>query len=372
MRGVGGLKPVSKGEIPVMVRDMASFGLTAVWYPKYRIASAAAYLVSQDLCKTWLDKHVPQATTLTEAANEWQAILTTNMDVLTNPEGQQPLRSQIASELNRLTSNEQLQKAVGAFSTVGTFQQKFNQGGQYVELIKVQVPYCEEAFRNAIEAALNNRLAAIDFEGTRGLADVRALFEALDREIEKTIQTLPNRLPTLELRFDWTPLQQSEGNLWTKLLGLHAQAVEESKETLIQEYHQMILGSRDSAYQKMRNFHLRAILQKLRAELGFGVQPTTANGPNSPRTIKQRLDQIESNLNTCTRTFQNSYEAAISARNSASVKIVTDNPKNEIEIDAGALSARIADMNTFTTLLGQETMSAFLVKGAETITIHMS
>ncbi len=370
--GVWGLKPVIKGEIPLMVKYMASFGLTAVWYPKYRIASASACLVSQGLCKVLLGKHVPQATILTEAANQWQTILRPNMDILTNPKGQPPLRSRIESELNLVTSGTQLQKTMETSSTQDAFRQKFDQGGEYSELIKIQVPDCEDAFRNAIEEALNNRLAAIDFQGESGLGDVQAFFEALDKEIEKTIQSLPDRLPPLDLKLDWTPIRRAENNLWTKLIGLREQAIDECRKELIKKYRAVILGDKEAAYQKVRNFFLRPVLQRVRAELGFGVQPPDADAPNSARTIKQRLDQMVSNLNTCVKTFQNNYETASNLRNSASVKIVTDNPQNKIEIDAEALRAEIANMDTLSTLLCQKTMGAFLAEGHEAITLRMT
>ena len=58
----GTLKKVPTGQIATMMKVMASFGLTAVWYPKYRIASASASLISNKLCDNWSTAHTPQAT----------------------------------------------------------------------------------------------------------------------------------------------------------------------------------------------------------------------------------------------------------------------------------------------------------------------
>ena len=370
--GVWGLKPVSIGEIPLMVKHMASFGLTAVWYPKYRIASASASIVSKKLCQVLSGKHVAPATISTEAANEWKTILRSNMDILVTPEGQQSLRSRIESELNRFTSSAGLQKTVNASSTQDVFRKKFDEGGEYAELIKIQIPECEEAYRNAVEEVLNNRLGAIDFKGERGLGDVQAFFEALDKEIEQTIQQLPDRMPTVELELDWTPIERSEKNLWTKLIGLQKQAVAERRTEFIDNFRMRILGNKESAYQKVRNFYLRPVLQKIRAQLGYGMQPSNTDSPNPAGTIQQRLDRMASNLNTCVQTFQNNYESAISLRNSAAVKIVTDNPQNRIEIDAEALSHEVANMVNLGTLLGDQSMSQFLAESHETITIRMT
>ena len=376
--GVWGLKPVNKGEIPLMVKHMATFGLTAVWYPKYRIASASASIVSKKLCKVLSGKYVAPATISTEAANEWQTILSSNMDILVTPEGQQSLRSRIESELNRFTSSARLQKPVSTSSTQDVFRKKFDEGGEYAELIKTQIPECEEAYHNAVEDVLNNRLGAIDFigaidfKGERGLGDVQAFFEKLDEKIEQTIQQLPDRMPTVELELDWTPIERSEKNLWTKLIGLQKQAVAERRTEFIDNFRMRIIGDKESAYQKMRNFYLRTVLQKIRAQLGYSVQPLHTDSSNPTETIKQRLARMASNLNTCAQTFQNNYESAISLRNSAAVKIVTDNPQNKIEIDAGALSHKVANMVDLGILLDGQLMSQFLTESHEAITIRMT
>ena len=364
--GVWGLKdPAIKGDISFMVKFMASFGLTAVWYPKYRIATAAASLVSQGLISNLLGKYVPQATVLANAAKEWQSIFSSNMDKLTQPEGQRPLISRIESELNSVISSRQTSRQTA-------FSDKFNHGGEYYELITIQMPECEKAYRNAIENVLNNKLGVIDFQSEIGLEDVIAFFEALDEEIEKSIQLLPDRLLPFNLRLDLTPIKSIRNSLWTKLLGLQKSAVEESQRELIDGYRKAILGDRESAYQKMRNFFLRQVLENIRRELGFGVQPNNADEVNSAGTIKQRLENIQSSLNACIQTFQNDYESAISLRDYASVKIVADNPQNKIEIDAKALSAEILKMNTLPLLRGKQSMSAFLAQGHEGIMTQMT
>ena len=70
----------------VMSRSLASFGLTAVWYPKYRIASASAALVSQRLCEKWIEANSPEVHIVNNAREEWENILLENIETLTNPE----------------------------------------------------------------------------------------------------------------------------------------------------------------------------------------------------------------------------------------------------------------------------------------------
>ena len=129
-----------------MIRYMASFGLTAVWYPKYRIATAAACLISNKLCDDWLTSHMPQATTVKNAETEWNQILKENIDTLTNPDGQAPIKSRIETQLtlakqqwgNKNISSYQLSQNMEGFPTGESFREKFEQGGEYVELMKMQ------------------------------------------------------------------------------------------------------------------------------------------------------------------------------------------------------------------------------------------
>ena len=173
----GALKLVKQGEISTMIRYMASFGLTAVWYPKYRIASAAACSISNKLCEKWLKSHVPQAVTVKDAETEWDNILSANMDTLISPEGQPSITGQIDALLanarrqwlNTEISSDRLSQSMENFPSDDSFRQKFEQGGGYVELMNMQASECQNAFRDAIEQTLTNQLGSIDFEGTRGL-----------------------------------------------------------------------------------------------------------------------------------------------------------------------------------------------------------
>ena len=377
--GYGDLEEVEAGDIPIMVRCLASFGLTAVWYPKYRIASASACIISKKLCQNWLTMHTSKAETLNDAKKEWDAILKTNLNILTNPEGQQPLKSRIDRLLtdakikfNSATSAT-LKNMIDRYPEGKTFKEKFDKGGEYFELIEMQVLECQKAFHNTIEQTLHNQLAKIDFEGTYGLGDVQAFFEALDKEIEKIIAECPALVPSLDLnKLDFAPMYRSENNTWTKLVGLQDQSIEAHRKALIGKYCELISGDRTSIYASVRNHFLRSVLQEVRAELGFGIQPMDTNGPNRTRTIKQRLDQIEANLNGCLKKFTEDYKIAIHPPRSECVKIVTNNAQNQIDADASEVSYQVFQMNVGGELLHGETMGKFLASESEDITLRMT
>ena len=376
----GTLKPVREGEIRTMIRYMASFGLTAVWYPKYRIASAAACSIGNKLCDNWLGSHIPQATTVRDAETVWNQILNANIDTLTSPEGQPPIKSRIDTHLanarkqwlNTEISSDQLSQNMEEFPVKDSFRKKFEQDGEYVELMNMQVPECKKAFNEAIEQTLNNQLGSIDFEGTRGLGDVKMFFETLDKRIENSIQNCPDRMPTLNLgKLDFSPMERADNNLWLKLIFLGDDSVKAHRDNMVKGYCNLIIGSPTSFYESVRNHCIKPILQEIRTELGFGVTPMD-EGELNRRTIKQRLDQIEANLNNCIQEFKNQYNEAINPSRSECVKIVANNSENRIDVDAATLSHQISQSDDGIELLGGKSMATFLAKEQTDIIAQMT
>ena len=377
----GTLKPVRQGEIRTMIRYMASFGLTAVWYPKYRIASAAACSISDKLCENWLGSHIPQATTVRDAEAEWNQILSANIDTLTSPEGQAPINGRIDTHLanarqtwlNAEISANELSQNIENFPVGDSFRKKFEQGGEYVELMNMQAAECRKAFRDAIEQTLNNQLGSIDFGGTRGLADVKEFFETLDKSIENSIQHCPDRMPTLNLdRLDFSAMEGADDNLWLKLIFLRDDSVQAHRRNMVEQYCNLISARGTGFYESVRNHFLRPILQEIREELGFDVIPTDEGEPNRRRTIKERLDRIEGNLNRCIQEFKNEYNEAINPPRSECVKIVANNVENQIDTDALTLSHQISQSDEGIALLSGESMASFLSREREDIAARLT
>ena len=376
----GTLKQVPTGEIATMMKAMASFGLTAVWYPKYRIASASAALISRKLCANWITAPTPKATIVNMAKQEWNTILNQNIEILTSPDGQSSIRNRIASHLGQARqqwsrpeiSADLLRRNMPAFPTSEPFRDKFAPGGEYAELMKMQVSECKKGFHNAIEQVLNNQLARVNFEGTYGLGDVQAFFEAFDSEIKNIIGKCPAQMPTLDLRtLDFNSMLSAESNRWTKFIGLQSQSAAAHRNALIDKYCALISESPESIYVTLRNHFLGPVLQAVREELGFGAKPMNT-GPIRQQTVKQRLDEISENLKGCVLEFTEDYEDAINPRTSECVRIVTNNPENRIDTDAEHLSYQIALTDRGVALLDGKTMSEFLSGNQSDITAQMT
>ena len=363
----GSLKPVQKGGISTMARYMASFGLTAVWYPKYRIATAAGCLRSKELCDNWLKSHISQATTIKDAGTEWQRILRENIDSLTSPDADQPIKSRIGAHLKRAkqqwlntdNSPDQLKQKMEAFPIKDSFKEKFEPGGEYFQLMKMQTPVCKKAFDEAISKVRDRLLEQIDFGGKYGLEDVRVFFEAFEKEIDKTIQDCPGQMPSLDIinSLDFDPMIKAYNNPWLKMFFLHKKRVAEHRSELVNQYCNLIDGKRTSFYVLVRNHLLRSILQEIRDE--------------HRAIIKRQLDQITGNLRNCEQQLDEKYEHAIDPPISECVKIVANNPDNRIDTDAIALGREITNVDDGIKLLSGESMAKFLAKEQDEIANRM-
>lgn len=384
LNGYGTLKVVETGKTTVMMRNMASFGLTAVWYPKYRIASATAALVGQKVCENWRETHIPEATIEEDAKAAWRDIYDGNIDTLTNPDGLLSLKNRIdehlrklkQARLNKNISGAQLNNVLDKFpdddAQDNTFKMKFAEGGQYHDLMKMQEPVCQKAFRDAIDNIFHNQLGIIDFQGKRGIKDVRMFFNKLDDEIEKEIKECPLQLPSLSLdKMDFGQLDRASKSFWLWSLWLDEESVKSHQGHIIDDYCDLIIGSDESIYEKVRKFLLRPILEHIRAELGFGVPPKDTDAPNRRKTYNERISEIEKNLNQCIDQLKIHYEDAIKPKKSICVKIVTNNDKNSIDEDARALSHQIINDGPADGLLDGLTMAAFLQKDHQEIIDRM-
>ncbi len=372
--GYGSLKVGKNNNNTVMSRSLASFGLTAVWYPKYRVASAAASLVSQELCEQWLAVNIPEINIVNDAKQEWQNILGKNIQILANPKGLQPLKGQIDKLLDEASAKFQsatadtLRSVMRNYPDGETFKEKFEGGGEYFKLLEMQEPECRKMFQNAIENVFKTQLDKIRINNSYGIGDAQVFFQNLDKEIEKTIGECPTLAPSLDLnQLDFDAMSRSESNRWTKLLGLHDQSIESHRRELIEKYRALISEGPRSIYVSLRNYFLRSILQDIREELGYGAIP-----PDARQTIKQRLDRIAANLRECIVSFKDDYVEAVELRRAECVMIVTNNDDNEINTDAENLSHLIVTADGMTPLLNNETMAQFLEKDQDDIVNRMT
>ena len=345
--GYGKLKEVPAGEIRTMVRCLASFGLTAVWYPKYRIASAAACFASKALCTNLKAKHTSDEEIRADVINEWNNIRV-NIELLTSPqvEGRPSLKAEIDTDLNNLknevlnrkVSAQNLQRMLNSYpeGDAGSYVNRFSNNGIYSAWIKGKVDNCKAAIRTAIDETLHNRLSRVcDSSNSYGINDVYHFFQELDQRIMDTQDKIENKLPSLNLdKLNFEPMRRAERNPWTKAVGKREEAVSSYRQSLLDQYYQLILGDGIGIYQRMRYYFFRQVLEDVRAILGFESGAET-------NTVRQQLNEIQSNLDLCLKILNKEYNSEIQSPGYVCVKIVANNKENSIQIDADNLGNQI-------------------------------
>lgn len=367
--GYGELKPVPTGEIPTMVKCLASFGLTAVWYPKFRIASAAACYSSMELCKNLKGGHTSDEKIKANAINEWNK-LRVNVEILTSPqvEGRLSLKAEIESDLNNLESevlnqklsSQVLERKLSLYPNgdAGSYGNRFSDSGTYYAWMDGKVNRCKEAFKIAIDNALLDQLSKVyDSPNSYGINDVQHFFQELDEIIKATQDRIKNELPTLNLaKLNFHSMKRAEDNPWIKRLGKgkREEAVNSHRKNLTSEYRQLILGDGIGIYHKIRYFFLRQVLDDVREILGYERSSATT-------TVKQQLDDIQSNLDNCLETLNEEYNENIRTPGYECVKIVANNKDNSIQIDADNLGNQI---------VGNSINDDMRKDGSKTITKH--
>ena len=344
--GYGELQEVPTGEIPTMVRCLSSFGLTAVWYPKYRIANAAACFASKALCTNLKNKHTANEEIKAAVINEWNK-RRANVDILTGPqvEGRQALKDEIMADLNnlrndvlnRMLSSDGMQKIVNSYppGDAGSYVNRFSESGIYSQWIKGKVDNCKAAFRAAIDETLHNLLSRVcDSADSYGVDDIYHFFKELDQRIKDTQDKIVNEFPSLNLGIlNFEPMRRAERNPWTHAVGKRDEAVNSFRQSLFEQYYQLILGDAGIC-QKIRNYFFRQVLDDVRAKLGF-------EGGAETNTVEQQLDGIQSNLDDCIETLNETYNTEIQQPGYVCVKIVANNEENSIKIDADNLGENI-------------------------------
>ena len=357
LNGFRALKSVVQGEIPEMIRGFASFGLTAVWYPKYRVSTASACLIGKSICKEWLDQRQDLSENQAAAKTVWDNILREHIDGLSTSPGHgsiqqemNKLLSEANSQFRNATTSNVLKEMVDRFPEREAFSSKFSVRGSFHNFMQERAPICQQTFLESIRDCLQTQLDKIGFGNNYGLIDIQQFFQSMDSEIGRVEELCPQRLPELD-SLNFSQLYSAENNLWIKMVGLRDQLVSEHKMRLIGEYEESI----KKVFKDLRNYFLRPILAELREEIGFTSTPTDGRV-----TVKIQLERISERLMQVQDQLDETYGLSVTPPKQINVEIIADNQQNDISLDANRLSQEIAVAETAQRLLDQRQMSIFL------------
>ena len=363
------LKPVPRGEPSRMVRFMAGTGLAAFWYPKYRIATAAACDVAGQMFDRWLAANTDPAPEEARAGQEWDALLTASMTTATTSTDGRSLTSRLDQEMEEarhqfraIDDSDALERAISAYPRAGeAYRALFAPGGDYYDLMQLQQAPLQAVMTARLDELVNGQLNRLDVTDSSSFGDLAIFFEFLDRHMEASIARCPATEPAVDLRVDCGPMKQAETNSLLWLAAKREAAVLVHRDALVDRYAQRV----QQAFRDLRNWFIRPLLVELRASLGFG-------GPNARQadTVYARIEQIRGRVRAARGTFAEEYARETRPHAQLNVRIVTNSGRGDIDQDARELSASIRPADVRSTLVGERSMHDFLLGDKERLVAH--
>ena len=197
--------------------SLATCGIAAVWYPKYRIAESAAYRYSVDnILKEWKGEPAnPDDSSIIgeEAKKVWRNILDTKKGILIS----RGLRGTLYDRVKKgFIDNETALLALSPDDLkrqLNTQLKELNEGASYdKEINRLER---KEDFKSDLENELDETISGI-LNRMKNVSYCHNFLEKLDDEIEKEIERLPKEYPQRNFSLSEAILDVDE---WCKFVG---------------------------------------------------------------------------------------------------------------------------------------------------------
>ncbi|HAV43462.1 TPA: hypothetical protein DCX15_05550 [bacterium] len=328
---------------------LASCGISAIWYPKYRITLAVACEIAEKMLEKWqgAPDALDQISIQEEARQTWERILDENMAFLTKRPGGS-IEGGIKEEFDKqkpklLTmSMRRILEEIGIEGMVAGFKE----GGECDEIVSSQLAAFKKNCMNALREAVIQRINRV-----QNLSDVDRFLEILDQQIDKTVTELPTRYPVITPLFLDELEAKARVDIWS-ILSLRGKEVSKEKRQRVFNDCQRYLTS---ILKHLRGFRARSTLFELREVLGVGVAPS-AEAAITTRTLKQEIREMLIKLREAVDKLREEGEEAIKGiPRQEGVEIIANNEHNDVEEDVRVLKGRLtgADARRWKDLLIQ-------------------
>lgn len=333
------------------IRAFSSFGLAAIWYPRYRIAKAITYALGQDVAQFWLgapDNNLKKVEEDVDA--DWTKMLTDSKGRFMGTVHDDQGGANIPEALTRLFEERQgefvsldepsLRDFILAFpSPDTTLTDMFsNPDGDYFRQIALTKPKAVSTMRDGVTARVSEFLA------THTLVQTKHYLERLVIEADNTIQRLPESLTTFApLSADGDLLafaQQVFHDLPTTLLARRAKAREEYKKHVWDTLHDLALAHAEG----IRDYFLREVLRYVVEHI---------------RRLRDQVRLAEIQLNTLNQACATRRKEHVEYPKSVNVfPISREHPErldDDVEIALAAIRSKLVPDDLKRLFIGQKT-----------------
>lgn len=312
-------------------RCLASCGIATVWYPKYRIAEAAACVEGKRLCEQWLGSidADEKERIKKEAKRIWEQTLIDNLPTLTHKpggsiEGEIKLwfdenKSRLLNESPEKMSKE-LKKQI----------ERLKEEDEYDKHISGESRQTQ--FKDKIWSSLKETIYE-KIDKTHNLSYVKSFLEELDKKLEDIMNSCPSKYPQYDLSKitgDVVP------DIWSHLVMMGKQVSQQKREEFLKSSQEYLLGM----IEKIRNFRTKSTLEELRKDLGV-YQPSPEKA-KIKQTLNQELEKLKTYLENCRDRFtERAKEMGEEIKPTQDVIVIVDNIREDVNL----LSAELADLS---------------------------
>ncbi|MCU7805435.1 MAG: tubulin-like doman-containing protein [Candidatus Thiodiazotropha sp. (ex Lucinoma borealis)] len=336
---------------------VATCGMAAVWYPRYRIALGATCVHGASfLCRQWLNNpNVDEQASLGRLVSEiWEDLFARHIDKLISMTAADVTRSSRLDGMATTESGRQgtlltddfaqrlgakkdtiLEMVLPEFGEeLQELLQLLNEGNKYEREInnKDRKARFYESLRKGINDLIRNVL-----NQTQSVAFARHALREIDREIREKIDMLPVSYPVPNPdRF-----QKIQADLFGKLAFRSAALVQEYKSDVIAELgHYMV-----SHIKHIRNWAAVEVLEVIRRELGVEMEHSAEDKKAERLTVSDYLDKVHESVQQCMNALQKrEREVRARMKETQDVRVVCSGKDNNISEDIDRLAAKLAQL----------------------------
>jgi hypothetical protein len=263
---VGFLQPNQNGHI----RAFSTFGISAIWYPRYRIAKAINRHLGVEMCAGWLGgKDFPASRIEGDCKNGWDALMGHIRGSLLGTVEGAHCNVNLPAEVESLLERHQvefegvdeygLDEFTVNFPDAGSpFSQRLaNPDGAYYRKIALAENLVLRDLKNDVEARL------IDYLREHTFAETRFYLDGLVKLVAQDEQEIPDELAAFSQRMDFSLAHDVHRDIWSQALFLRDAAVKEYKQTIWDEFKRRVVNH----LELIRNHFIKRILRSLQPEL---------------------------------------------------------------------------------------------------------
>ncbi len=331
---------------------ISTFGLSALWYPKYRIVNAVAASLSRDILVDWLgsSSSLDQKSIKVSVDTFFQEHFIGDNGFLNKISSKLSIEQNALVALELADLEEKLQRDFP--NNQSCFLKEMEHDGRVSKNFDQFLPSNAQSAYGKLEDFYTNQINALGANYSC-LDAIKKCFENLDTEFERIISELPTSLPDTvilshceELKSIRLEILNVQNNRWLQLAGTTGEIISELKKSYLERFKKIL----NNQYESIRGYYLRYILLDLRRALGNKTDLGAPENIRIERTYFQRLYDLTSLIEISKNNINNYYRQIIQISTSPSIKVVGSIDQTEINLTKQLKTSLLGDRFLATTL----------------------